>query len=203
MNTLIVLMALLGLTALPGVARAEFVEAKLTGFQEVPSVSTVARGEFRARINKDENSIEYELTYEGLQGTVTQAHIHFAQRHVNGGIVLWFCGTPPSNLGPAGTPTCTPGSGTFTGTFFSANVQAIGGNNVAQQVGAGELAKVIAAMRSGAAYANVHTDLSPGGEIRGQIRASHKDRDRHRDKDKDEDKDKGRRRGKDKDGDKN
>ena len=183
MNRLIVFTALLVLTALPGLARAEFFHAKLTGFQEVPSVATVARGEFRASISEDEQSIEYELTYEGLQGNVTQAHIHFAQRHVNGGIVLWFCGTQ-SNLGPAGTPTCTPGSGTFTGTFTTANVQGLVGANAPQQVAAGELAKVIAAMRARAAYANVHTDLSPGGEIRGQIR---KDKDDEKDKDKDED----------------
>ncbi|PYR39954.1 MAG: hypothetical protein DMF93_12425 [Acidobacteria bacterium] len=36
---------------------------------------------------------------------------------------------------------------------------------------AGELADVIAAICAGVAYANVHT-LSPGGEIRGQIKAS-------------------------------
>jgi len=191
MNRLIFLTAFLGLTALPGLARAEFVHAKLIGFQEVPSVSTVARGEFRARISKDEQSIQYELTYEGLQGAVTQAHIHVAQRHVNGGIVLWFCGTQPSNPGPAGTPTCTPGSGTFTGTFTMANVQAIGGANVSQQVAAGELAKVIAALRAGAAYANVHTDLSTGGEIRGQIHPfdRHKDKDHDRDRDHDHDHD--------------
>lgn len=186
MNRLIFLTAFLGLTALPGLARAEFVHAKLIGFQEVPSVSTVARGEFRARISKDEQSIQYELTYEGLQGAVTQAHIHFAQRHVNGGIVLWFCGTQPNNPGPAGTPTCTPGSGTFTGTFTTANVQAIGGNNASQQVGAGELAKVIAALRARAAYANVHTDLSPGGEIRGQIGPTHRHGDRDKDRDNDD-----------------
>jgi CHRD domain len=121
-----------------------------------------------ARIADDEQSIEYELTYEGLQGNVTQAHIHFAQRHVNGGIVLWFCGTQ-SNPGPAGTPTCTPDSGKFTGTFVAANVQGLVGANAPQQVAAGEIAKIIAALRAGAAYANVHTDLSPGGEIRGQI----------------------------------
>jgi hypothetical protein len=186
MNLLIVLTALFGLTVLPGLARAEFVQAKLTGFQEVPSVSTVARGEFRARISKDEQSIDYELTYEGLQGVVTQAHIHIAQRGVNGGIVLWICGTM-SNLGPAGTPTCTAGSGTFTGTFVSTNVQAIAGNNVGQQVAAGELAKVIAAIRGRVAYVNVHTDPSLGGEIRGQIRASRKggDKDKHDHKDKD------------------
>jgi hypothetical protein len=170
MNRLIALTALLGLTALPGLAHAEFVHARLTGVQEVPSVSTVARGEFRAKISKDEQSIDYELTYEGLQGNVTQAHIHFAQRGVNGGIVLWFCGTQPNNPGPAGTPTCTAGSGKFTGSFFAGNVQAIGGNNIGQQVSAGELAEVIAAMRAGKTYANVHTDLSTGGEIRGQIR---------------------------------
>jgi CHRD domain len=190
MNRLIFLTAFLGLTALPGLARADFVHAKLIGFQEVPSVSTVARGEFRARISKDEQSIQYELTYEGLQGNVTQGHIHIAQRHVNGGIVLWFCGTQPNNPGPAGTPTCTPGSGTFTGTFTAANVQAIAGANAPQQVAAGELAKVIAALRARAAYANVHTDLSPGGEIRGQIRPFDRDRDRDRDKDHDHDKDK-------------
>ena len=39
----------------------------------------------------------------------------------------------------------------------------------------GELAEVIAAIRAGSAYANVHTSLSPGGEIRGQIRADGKD----------------------------
>jgi hypothetical protein len=43
-----------------------------------------------------------------------------------------------------------------------------------QQLTTGDLAEIIAAIRAGAAYANVHTNLSPGGEIRGQIRASHR-----------------------------
>src|SRR5262245_4248579 len=114
-------------------ARAEHISAKLTGFQEVPSVSTVATGEFRGFISRHGDSIDYELSYSGLQGDVTQAHIHIAQRSVNGGIVLWFCGTT-SNPGPAGTPTCTNGSGTFTGTFTAANVQAITGTNASQHL---------------------------------------------------------------------
>jgi CHRD domain-containing protein len=41
-----------------------------------------------------------------------------------------------------------------------------------QQIVAGELDEVIAAIRAGVAYVNVHaTPLNPGGEIRGQIRA--------------------------------
>lgn len=99
-----------------------FLRAHLHGLQEVPVVATVATGQLRARINPGDTSIDYELTYSGMQANVTQAHIHVAQRNVNGGIVLWFCGstilTPPTT-GPAGTPTCTNGSGVFTGTFTS------------------------------------------------------------------------------------
>jgi hypothetical protein len=55
------------------------------------------------------------------------------------------------------------------GTITALNVIA---GSTTQQLGDGELDEVIAAIRAGAAYANVHTNLSPGGEIRGQIRAS-------------------------------
>jgi len=150
--------------------------ANLKGFQEVPAVSTVAEGKLRAVIVGD-SRIDYDLTYSGLQGAVTQAHIHIAQRSVNGGIVLWFCGTA-SNPGPTGTPTCSAGSGHFTGSFTAANVQAITGANVSQQLNAGEFAKVLAAIKGGVAYANVHTALSTGGEIRGQIKVTRDDQDK-------------------------
>jgi CHRD domain len=154
------------------VAQAETIAATLTGNQEVPVVATVAGGEFRGFISSDEQSIDYELTYSGLQGPITtQAHIHVAQPSVNGGIVFWFCQSD-DNQGPAGTPNCTNGSGTFTGTITATSIVAIAGNNAGQQIGAQQLAKVIAAIRAGNAYTNVHTNLSPGGEIRGQIRAS-------------------------------
>ncbi len=157
------------------VAQAERIAATLTGSEEVPVVATVASGEFRGFISQDEQSIDFELTYSGLQGQLTtQAHIHVGQPSVNGGIVIWFCQSA-SNAGPVGTPDCTNGSGHFTGTITAASVVATpaapaGG----QQLGAGQLEKVIAAIRAGDAYANVHTNLSTGGEIRGQIRASAK-----------------------------
>ncbi len=163
------------LTALvsAGMARAERIKASLIGYQEVPAVSTGASGKFRATISGDDQSIDYKLTYSGLQGTVTQSHIHVAQLSVNGSIVIWLCGTT-TNPGPAGTQTC-PQSGTITGTITAADV--VAGAMASQQLGAGELGEVIAAIRAGAAYANVHTDLSPGGEIRGQVRASSRDSD--------------------------
>ena len=45
----------------------------------------------------------------------------------------------------------------------------------AQGIAAGEFAELLAAIRSGNAYANVHTTKYPGGEIRGQIRADDDD----------------------------
>jgi CHRD domain len=135
-------------------------------------VSTVASGEFRGFISHNDDSIDYELTYSGLEGTVTQAHIHFGQRSVIGSIVIWLCqtGTNPSPV--AGTPPC-PQSGTVTGTVTASDV--INANTTSQRISAGELAEVIAAIRAGAAYVNVHsTPLTQGGEIRGQIRASRK-----------------------------
>jgi hypothetical protein len=169
MKKLGIMTAFLVVLAASPAARAEQIKASLIGYEEVPAVSTVASGEFRGMISDDEQSIDYELTYSGLQGTVTQAHIHVAQRHVNGSIVIWFCGTP-SNPGPEGTQMC-PQSGTITGTITAADV--VAGSMTSQQLEAGELDEVIAAIRAGVAYANVHTSpLSMGGEIRGQIRAS-------------------------------
>lgn len=160
------------------IASAENIQARLIGYQEVPSVSTPASGEFKARISQDDGLIEYELSFSGLVGTVQQSHIHVGQRGVNGSIVIWLCQTTttPAPAAVAGlTPFC-PQSGTVTGQITAANV--IAASTVSQQITAGELAEVIAAIRAGVAYANVHaTPLNPGGEIRGQLRASRRDRD--------------------------
>src|SRR5262245_49188104 len=158
-------------------------QAKLIGFEEVPSVSTPASGQFRATIAPGGTSIVYELSYQGLQNTVSQAHIHFGQKSVNGSIVIWLCGTA-SNPGPTGTQTC-PQSGTIKGTITATDV--IAANMTSQLILAGELSEVIAALRAGIAYANVHgLPLNPSGEIRGQIKLVGKNGD---DDDDDEDED--------------
>lgn len=140
-------------------------DARLRGFQEVPAVSSTGRGTFEARINRDETAVEWRLTYADLEGDVLQAHIHFGQRDVNGGISVFLC----SNLGngPAGTQLCPPDPATVSGTFTATDV--IG--PTAQGIAPGELAELIAAIRAGKAYANVHSSRNPGGEIRGQIGA--------------------------------
>lgn len=157
-------------TAVP--AAAENLRVHLKGFEEVPSVSTAASGELRLKINDKAGKIEYDLEYENLQGTITQAHIHFAQKGVNGSIVIWLCKTantfPADPAVAALTPMC-PGtsSGQVKGIITAANV--IAASTTSQLVLAGELDAVIEAIRAGVAYGNVHTSVSPGGEIRGQL----------------------------------
>jgi hypothetical protein len=147
--------------------------ARLIGLQEVPVVLTAGRAWFRADIADDETSIEWSLTYEQLQADVTQAHLHIGQPLANGGISVWMCANP-STTPPVVTPpappvplpqTCPLRSGTISGTWTSADI----GGPAGQGVAVGEFAELVRAIRIGVVYANVHSTLSPGGEIRGQV----------------------------------
>jgi CHRD domain len=136
------------------------------------AVSTKARGKFEATIDKHMNVIEYKLSYEGLQGEVTQGHIHFGQRHTVGGIVVWLCQTAGTQAPEAVrvlTPTCPP-EGEVKGTITPEQVLA----QTLQGFEAGEFDELLRAIRAGATYANVHSTLHPPGEIRGQIKKDDK-----------------------------
>jgi hypothetical protein len=144
--------------------------ADLIGVNEVVSVSTTASGKFKALINRAETAIDWELSYEDLQGDVQQAHIHFGQKHTNGGITVFLC----TNLGngPTGIQACPPSPATITGTIMAADVSPnipATANARTQGINTGELAELIRAIREGATYANVHSSTWPGGEIRDQI----------------------------------
>ncbi len=143
---------------------------KLKGYEEVPAVSSTGTGRFKAKIDKANGILHYELSFSGLEGEVRQAHIHFGQRGVNGGITLWLCqsATNPSPT-PAKTPVC-PQAGTVSGDLTAADVITTNPGAIAQGIAPGEFAEVLAAIRAGAAYVNVHSSKHGGGEIRGQLR---------------------------------
>jgi len=147
-----------------GLRARNILHEQLTGFQEDPlALSTTGSGQFRAVVDEAAQTITYRLTYTGLEGTVTQSHIHIGGAAQSGGISVFLC----SNLGngPATTQACPAAPGTITGTITPLDV--IG--PVGQGVTAGQFNELIAALRAGKTYVNVHSTLYPGGEIRAQI----------------------------------
>jgi hypothetical protein len=140
------------------------VRETLVGYQEVPALSTPGIGEFNARIDAKDSEIRYELSYADTESAVTQAHIHFENATNNGAIVVFLC----TNLGngPVGTQACPAAPATITGTIRPADVTA---GAAGQGIAAGEFGELVAAIRAGATYVNVHTVVRPGGEIRAQL----------------------------------
>jgi hypothetical protein len=137
---------------------------RLTGYEETPlAVSTNGTGRFRARIDEAQQRITYTVSYSGLEGSVTQAHIHFGARAQTGGIAAFLC----TNLGngPAGTQACPAAPATVSGTIAPGDV--LGPS--AQGIAAGEFAELVKAIRAGFAYVNVHSTLYPVGELRAQF----------------------------------
>jgi hypothetical protein len=136
----------------------------MSGYLEAPPVSSVAEGDFRATIDDEADEIDFTLTYSGLEAPVAQAHIHFGQRSVSGGISAWLCeGTIQSPS--ASTPPCPGQGGTVSGTITPLEVIGPAGQGIAP----GEFEELVAAIRAGRTYANVHSSKFPPGEIRGQL----------------------------------
>ena len=149
-------------------ATADTVRERLSGYQEDPAVlSTTGTGRIVLRIDEQAQTITYRLTYSSLEGNVLQAHIHFGGRSQSGGISVFLC-TNAGN-GPAGTAACPPAPGTVEGTLTPASVIGPAG----QGITAGQFDELVAAIRAGFTYANVHSSLYPAGEIRGQLHAGH------------------------------
>jgi CHRD domain len=161
----VVLLAALaaGSYALAGGGSGKFDE-DLSGYQEDPlTLSTTGHGTFEANLSKDGTEISYRLSYADLEGNITQSHIHLGQAAQSGGISAFLC----TNLGngPAGTQLCPAAPATITGTIRAADVIGPAG----QGITAGQLNELVRAMNAGATYANVHTTLYPGGEIRAKL----------------------------------
>jgi hypothetical protein len=135
-------------TASAAPARTNLFIAHLVGDQETPPNASPAQGEVIMHLNAD-GTVSYRLIVANIND-VTMAHIHVAPRGVPGPIKQWLypVSGPPPKLLPGRTDGVLA-EGTFTPT-----------------------AALLAAIENGDAYVNVHTVAHPGGEIRGQLRAS-------------------------------
>jgi hypothetical protein len=154
-----------------GTASGEEFNATFSGFEELGALNAETgailsdgTGTLHLSVDKQHQLATYSLTYSGLTSAVLQSHIHFAKRHVPGGIFVFLC----TNLGngPAGTPACPNPSGTVTGTITPASILAVPGQNIT----AGDFGALETILESNTAYGNIHTNNFKAGEIRGQIR---------------------------------
>lgn len=148
-------LSLAGATTVAGNNGNRF-RATLSGFNETPSISSTGRGSVAITLRA--SSISYRLTYSGLEAAAAQAHIHFGDRDVAGGVVAFLCG--------GGDKPACPASGTVTGTIDAADV--IGPAD--QGIEPGAFAEFVRAIRANQTYANVHSSKFPAGEIRGELR---------------------------------
>jgi hypothetical protein len=153
--------AWMGIVALAGLAGVscnnaldgkEVFVANLSSSDEVPARPTAANG--TAQIIVDGNQISYSIEVDDITG-ITVSHIHTAAPGVNGPVRLFLY--PPRAGDPAPQVTVTDKT-----VLVQATVDASLINGVTFD-------ELLAAMRSGNAYVNVHTVQFPSGEMRGAI----------------------------------
>ena len=169
LTAVVVVVAVLGIVAAAvATGGGRSINERLSGFEETPvPLSTTGNGKFKAQVSRFQDKIEYRLSYAGLEGDVTQAHIHFGHEGgAPGGISVWLCANnPPITNAPAGTQACPAPSGTITGTIRPENVVGPTG----QGIDAGQYQEFLDALEAGLTYVNVHSSKYGGGEIRAQL----------------------------------
>jgi hypothetical protein len=130
---------------------------KLIGFQEAPPILSNGSGFLKLSLDKTGTTLFYTLTFSNLSSAATVSHIHFGHPAAGGAPIVFLCG---------GTkPACPTNGGTITGMIVASDILSV----PAQGISPGNFNDLLAVIRSGSAYANVHTTTYPAGEIRGQI----------------------------------
>ncbi len=146
------------------------ISAQMSGLNETPTPNTSrAVATFRGKISSDRTTITYTLEWSGLTTLPTQSHIHFGAPKITGGVMVFLCGG-------GGKPVCTQAtSGEAHGTITAGDIVGPAGQGIPPAPD-GAFADVLRAIRTGNAYANLHTTKYPGGEVRGKVFV-HSDRD--------------------------
>jgi len=118
----------------------------MTGAQETPAITTSATGSIDANYNRLTKTLTYKVTFSGLSGNATAAHIHgLGEAGIKADIVQTFSGFPAKT------------SGTYSGTLLAEEVRIKEEDILA-----------------GRYYINIHTAANTQGEIRGQLILSKK-----------------------------
>lgn len=137
----------------------------LIGANEVPPNPSLGTGFAVVTVDPATHMMTVNVSFSGLTGLTVASHIH--------------CCTPPgANAGVATTTPTFPGfplgvtAGTYVNTFDLTQASSFNPAFVTAQGGlAAAEAAFIAGLQAGLTYFNIHTNVFPGGEIRGQLQA--------------------------------
>jgi len=132
--------------------------APLTGDEEVPAVESQTVGVATFKLSSDETELAYKLIVANGE-QVTQAHIHCGLPGTAGPVVVFLYG-----FGPTVDINGVLSSGTVTAADLIARPP-----SAACPGGVATFADLVVKLRTGGAYANVHTVAHPAGEARGFI----------------------------------
>ncbi len=124
--------------------------ADLSGDAQVPPVDVAGTGDATVTIADDESSVSWDVSYSGLTGDAAAGHIHFGASDAAGPVMI-----------PFATVTNTGSTGSFASADYA------GGDGLPA-----DWDGVLAAIRDGDAYVNIHTAANQAGEIRGQLAAT-------------------------------
>ncbi|MGE5048455.1 MAG: CHRD domain-containing protein [Deltaproteobacteria bacterium] len=130
--------------------------ATMTSANEVGANANTSPATGTATFTVNATTVDYVITFNNLQGPISAAHIHSGAAGESNSPV-----TPPFAL-----PSPATATGTLNGSFTAAQITA---GSASSGILAGDLNSLVAAMKTGKAYANVHSTAHTGGEIRGQI----------------------------------
>jgi predicted outer membrane repeat protein len=130
----------------PDVASNLLSTAALDGAQQVPTTDSPATGSATVLLGPDQTTLDFSVTFAGLQGTPTEIHLHNGAAGQNGPVATDVDG---ANIELANLPQDTSDS---------VGPQTFTVNDV-----------FVSRLFQGNIYANIHTTAFPSGEIRGQL----------------------------------
>jgi len=141
------------LTTSLSLAASDVFKAKLIGKYETPAVKTAASGNAVFTLTKDGKEITYILNVKGIENA-TAAHIHTGKLGKEGGVVVGLFAGPKKE-------------GKFSGELAKGTIT---DKSLVGPLAGKTIADLVAMIKAGDTYVNVHTAKNPKGEIRGQIK---------------------------------
>ena len=131
--------------------------ATLTGSEEVPAVTTNAKGKAKFKVDRWGTELEFSLKVkDGMD--ITMAHLHCAPKGQSGPVVAYLFGMIPGGFDVDGD----------LAEFTLTNANIIG--DAACPTDINTIQDLVDEIRKGNIYANVHSVQYPNGLIRGQVK---------------------------------